>query len=350
MTPSPNRQAVIVGLFVASAVVILAGGILTIGDLNDTFTKKMSVTAVFEEVNGLQQGDNIWYSGVKVGIVKTVGFHGGSQVEIEMRVDREAAQYIHQDALAKIGSDGLIGSKIVVLYGGTPEAPSLQPGTVLQTAEMISTETILAMVQENNTNLLAITTDLKGISGRIATGEGTIGKLLKEDELYTNINGTVASLNTASASAETLTASLSTFAGKLNKEGSLPNELVTDRTTYAALTGTVDKLQHAGTRASDLMDGLAKGAADPNSPVGTLMHDQPAGTDLKVTLDNMNKSSVLLTENLAALQDNFLLRGYFKKQERAAAKAAAAASADARDADAEAKAQAKAGDTEAAGQ
>ena len=59
MNPSPNRQAVIVGLFVAVAIAILTGGILTIGDLNDTFTRKITATTVFDGVNGLQQGDNI---------------------------------------------------------------------------------------------------------------------------------------------------------------------------------------------------------------------------------------------------------------------------------------------------
>lgn len=325
MNPSPKRQAVIVGLFVASAVTILAAGVLTIGDLNDTFTRKISVTAVFDEVNGLQQGDNIWYSGVKVGVVKKLGFHGDAKVEVEMRIDTNATPFIHEDALAKIGSDGLIGSKIVVLYGGTPDAPSLEDGDVLASATTISTEAIMATLQENNTNLLAITTDLKGISGQIAKGEGTVGKLLMDEALYTNVTDTVASLSTASKSAETLSASLSTFAGKLNREGGLPNDLVTDRTTYASLTATVDGLKHTGERASDLVDGLAKGAANPDTPVGTLMHDEQAGADLKVTLDNLNRSSVLLADDLEALQHNFLTRGFFVKREKAEAKAAAKA-------------------------
>ncbi|MDP2308972.1 MAG: MlaD family protein [Pseudomonadota bacterium] len=325
MTPSPNRRAVMVGLFVSFAAAILIGGILTIGDLNDTFTKKVTVTAVFDEVNGLQQGDNIWFSGVKVGIVKKLDFHGGPQVEVEMKIDRTATQFIHRDALAKIGSDGLIGSKIVVLYGGTQEAPALVEGDVLIVGETVSTETMMAMLQENNANLLAITTDLKGISGKLAKGEGTVGKLLIEDALYASVTDTVSSLNTASANAETLTASLSTFSGKLNQKGSLPNDLVTDKTTYAALTTTVGKLQSTGESASVLVAGLAQGAADPTTPMGALMHDREAGTDMRVTLDNLSRGSLFLAEDLEAAQHNFMLRGFFKKREKAEAKAAAAA-------------------------
>jgi phospholipid/cholesterol/gamma-HCH transport system substrate-binding protein len=119
-----------------------------------------------------------------------------------------------------------------------------------------------------------------------------------------------------------LTASLSTFASQLNRKGGLPNDLVTDRTTYASLVDTVGRLHHASERTSDLMDGLALGAGDPNTPIGTLMRDKQAGEDLKVTLSNMNRSSLLLTEDLEALQHNFLFRGFFRRREKAEAKAA----------------------------
>ena len=316
MNPSPNRQAVIVGLFFAGATAILAGAVLTIGDINDTFTRKITVTAVFTEVGGLQKGDNIWFSGVKVGTVNKLGFHGESEVEVVMRVDEDATPFIHGDVLAKLSSDGLIGSKIVVLYGGTSGAPGLVDGDVLAVGTAASTEEIMTMLQDNNKNLLAITTDLKGISGRIAAGEGTLGKLLSDEALYTGVSESVSTLGVASANAEALTASLSTFAMKLNREGGLPNDLATDRASYASLRTTVGELQQASTRASDLVDGLAKGAANPESPVGTLMHDKEAGGDLKATLDNLNRGSVLLNDDLEALQHNILLRGFFRKRAR----------------------------------
>jgi phospholipid/cholesterol/gamma-HCH transport system substrate-binding protein len=317
MTPTSKRHMVIVGLFVALALAILAGGILMIGDLNDTFSNKIVVSAMFDEVNGLQEGDNIWFSGLKVGRVTKLNFHGASQVEVGMKVDRDATQFIHDDALAKIGSDGLIGKRIVVLYGGTPEAPTLRPGDVLGIGKTLSTEDFLAVLQTNNTNLMAITTDLKGISARLAAGEGSVGKLLGDEVLYANLTDTVSTLNKASTNAQDLTASLSTFSAKLNREGGLPNELVTDRTSYASITGTIDQLHHAGERASNLMDGLAQGAADRNTPVGALMRDEQAGTDLKVTLDNLSRGSLLLADDLEALQHNILLRGFFRKKAKA---------------------------------
>jgi phospholipid/cholesterol/gamma-HCH transport system substrate-binding protein len=323
MTPTPTRHAVIVGLFVAVAVAILAGAILMIGNLNDAFAPKDSISAVFDQVSGLKQGDAVWYSGLKVGRVTKLRFQDGSQVSVWMRVDRAAMQFIHEDATAKVGSDNIIGNRIVVLSGGTPDAPTLLAGDVLKSSKAVSSDEIMSMLQENNANLLAITTNLKGVSDGLAHGEGSLGKLLADDVLYGKLEDAVATLDTAATNASSLTSSLSDFAAKLNRPGTLPDDIVNDRTTYASLTSAVGELQHASRRASGLMDGLAGGAADPNTPIGTLVLDEKAGADLKETIENLSRGSKLLAEDLEAAQHNILLRGFFRKKEKEAEKSEA---------------------------
>src|SRR4051812_14880575 len=119
MNESYNKRAIIVGLFVVLGILFLFGGILTIGNLHETFKKKINVTTVFKDVNGLQAGNNIWFSGVKVGTVKKLDFIGKSLVRVEMKIDVKAKQFIRKDAKVKISTDGLIGNKIIVIYGGT---------------------------------------------------------------------------------------------------------------------------------------------------------------------------------------------------------------------------------------
>ncbi|MBA2322319.1 MAG: MCE family protein [Deltaproteobacteria bacterium] len=314
MSDSPNRQAVIVGVFVTLGVAVLAGGILTIGDLNDTFTSKIPVTAVFDEVSGLQKGDNVWFSGVKVGVVKEMRFLETAQVEVTLHIDHEATRFIHNDTLAKIGSDGLIGSKIVVLYAGTTAAPAIAPGDVLTIGEAVSTEQMMAKLQENNENILAITNDVKGMTAKIAAGEGSIGKLLADDELYTRVSGAVASAQGASENAERLTASLSVFASSLNQEGNFAYDIVHDKEIVPSLKTTA-------TKASAMVDNLSAATSNPDTALGTLMHDEAAGTDMKAVLDNLNDGTRLLAEDLEAVQHNFLLRGFFKKKEKEERKA-----------------------------
>lgn len=321
MSTENSSQAVVVGLFIAVAVAILAGGVLVIGDLRDTFTSKITVHVVFHEVNGLQAGDAVWCSGLKVGVIKDLQFSESAEVLAELLLDADVTRFIHKDAHAQLGSDGLIGSPIVLLNGGTAGAPALEDGDALAVEVVPSTRDVLKMLQENNKNLLAITADLRGITAGLAAGEGTVGKLLTEDTLYTDVSATVATLQAASVDARRLTASLATFSAKLNRPGSLPDDLATDDVLYAGLTDSVTQLKDATGSAKDLLARLTTGAADPHTPIGALFGDEAMTTDLGTTIENLSAASTLLIEDLEAIQHNFLFRPYFKRQEREAKRA-----------------------------
>ncbi len=320
MSESPRRVAVVVGMFVTVGVILLSGGILAIGNLNETFTRKITVTAVFEEVNGLQNGDNIWFSGVKVGRVKEMRFEGAAQVEVEMKVDRAAAEFIRKDSLAKIGSDGPIGSKLVILYGGSPKAPHLEDGDVMRIGENVNVDAMMKTFQQTNDNLLDITDDLKILTAGLVAGDGTAGKLFSDDVLATQIVDTVTTMQAASVDAQRVTANLSTFSAKLNRPGSLPNDIVTDKTLYPSLVATAGKLDQVATDASAVVAGIEKSTGDTNTAVGALLHDEKAGTDMKQTLANLSDGTRLLNEDLEAAQHSFLLRRAFKKKAKADAK------------------------------
>ena len=172
MSTSKNRRSVIVGIFILIAIVILIVAVFTLGGERKTFSRKIPVKAMFNDVSGLKQGDNVWFSGVKVGTVKTIELKPNSKVELTLSIEEKSQPFIRQDAKAKIGSEGLIGNRIVVIYGGTSAAPEVKDGQFLKTEELTSTDDMLATLQENNKNLVEITRNFKIISDRIAKGEG----------------------------------------------------------------------------------------------------------------------------------------------------------------------------------
>ena len=108
MQTTPKKRAVIVGSFVFLGLLFLLGGILTVGNLHSTFSRKVEVTAIFDDVNGLQAGNNVWFSGVKIGTVKKLSFYGDSRVLVQMRLEEKSRNFIRKDAKAKISTDGLI--------------------------------------------------------------------------------------------------------------------------------------------------------------------------------------------------------------------------------------------------
>jgi phospholipid/cholesterol/gamma-HCH transport system substrate-binding protein len=314
MNESSNKRTVIVGVFILAGLALLAGGILIVGNLRETFKKKFSVVALFDDVNGLQPGNNVWYSGVKVGLVSSVQFYGKSQVKIMMKVEEKAQQYIRKDALVKISTDGLIGNKILVIYGGTSKAPQIQEGDTLGVEKTFTSEDMINTLQANNVNVLEITSDLKKISKSLVNGEGTLGKLLKDDRVYSGINATVASLQQASARAQELIASLNTYTAGFNRKGTLANELSTDTVVFNSLKRSVVKLQKVMDTAAVLVSDLKAAGKDPNSPIGVLLHDKETGARLKKTIKNLETGSATLNEDLEALQHNFLTRRYFRKK------------------------------------
>jgi len=316
MNDSPKKHAVIVGLFVFIGLAFLLSGILIVGNIRNTFNRKMKVVALFDDVSGLTRGNNVWFSGVKIGSVSSLEFFGTSQVEVGMNIETKARKYIRKDAKVKISSDGFIGNKILVIYGGTQQSDEVQEGDTLSVEKSFSSEDMINTFQENNKNLLAITNDFKIISSKLAAGEGTIGKLLNDNAVYENINAATASLQSASAKAQQLVSSLAEFSSGLNKNGTLANELITDTVIYNSVKASVMQLQQIADTATVFINNLKLAGSNPNSPIGVLLLDENAGTRIKETIKNLESSSIKLDEDLEAAQHNFLLRGYFKKKEK----------------------------------
>jgi phospholipid/cholesterol/gamma-HCH transport system substrate-binding protein len=314
MNDSPNKRAVSVGIFVFAGLIFLLLGILSIGNLNETFKKKMEVVVLFDDVSGLQTGNNIWFSGVKIGTVSSLQFFSQNKVKVMMKVENKAQQYIHKDAFVKISTDGLIGNKILIIYGGTARTPQVEEGDTLAVEKTFTSEDMINTFQDNNKNLLAITNDFKIISNKLSHGEGTVGKFLTDDAIFMHLDATTLSLQNASAKADKLLGAMSTFAEGLNKKGSLANELTTDTVVFQSLKASIINLQRTTDSASSLLSTLNAAGKNRNSAIGVLLHDEESGKSLKQTIKNLESSSHKLDEDLEAAQHNFLLRGYFKQK------------------------------------
>lgn len=318
MNETSNKRPVMVGIFVFTGLLFLVAGILMIGNLHETFKKKMKIVTLFDDVNGLQTGNNIWFSGVKIGTVSSLRFYGKSQVEVSMKIETKAQQYIRKDAKVKIGTDGLIGNKILVIYGGSARSEEVQEGDTLGVEKTFSSDDVMNTLQDNNKNLLAITNDFKNISRKLNSGEGTIGKFLNNNSVYENMDAATASLQHASSKAQQMVNSLADFSSGLNKKGTLANELVTDTTVFNSVKSSVLQLQQISDTANVLMNALKESAGNSKTSVGVLLNDEEAGAHLKEIIKNLDNSSKKLDEDLEAAQHNFLLRGFFKKKAKEA--------------------------------
>lgn len=323
MKSTNNKRAIIVGIFIFLGLAIFIITVLTLGSQHKTFEKSISIKTVFEDVNGLQKGNNIWFTGVKIGTVKKITILGNARVEVILSIEEHSHQFIRKDAKAKISTDGLIGNKIVVIYGGSQQAPEVETGDVLGIEKLPNTDEMMSTLSKNNDNILEITNGFKVISKRLVDGQGSIGKLMTDETLANNLNGATLTLKRAASNLEKLSINVAAYTAKLSTPGSLANDLVTDTVIFNKLRSTVQQLQLVTQTSQGVVDNLKastatlnEGLNNKNAPVGMFLHDEQAAANMKVTLQNMQSGTKRLDEDLEALQHNFLLRHFFKKKEK----------------------------------
>jgi phospholipid/cholesterol/gamma-HCH transport system substrate-binding protein len=323
MQAKDNRRHITVGVFIFLGLVIFVLGIFTLGSQRKTFIKSITVDVVFNDVNGLKEGGNIWFSGVKIGTIKKIQFYGSSQVQVIMNIEEEAQKYIHKDAKASLSSDGLIGNKIIVITSGSLKAPIIQTGDRIGEAATLSTDDIMKTFQVNNKNLVDITTDFKTLAANIVAGKGTAGALLADEQLANNFKMIVQNLKKTTEATNKMAIDLNTFSQTLNTKDGLANKMLTDTVIFARLKFSADELQKTAKSASALTDNLTTASAKLNksdNAAGLLINDQATADQVKQIMKNLEVSTGTLDEDLKALQSNFLFRGYFRKKAKEDAK------------------------------
>ncbi|NGM64945.1 MlaD family protein [Sphingobacterium sp. SGR-19] len=324
MSTNERKRSLTVGLFVLIGLIILVAGILVLGTQQNKFSKNLVVTTYFHDVKGLKVGNNVWFSGVKVGIVKEIKFQSIDDVKVVMHIEEKSSQFIREDVVAKLGSDGLIGNAIVNLVGGSDEVPPIRDGDVIKSVGGTDTDAMFATLQTNNENLVEITKNFAILSKQMVEGKGTVGALMTDSTIALSLKSTVQGLDKTMADVNKASANLVVLMNKLNSNQGLIHDLTTDTAVFASLRESAAQLQGVTETASTLMENLNATSArlnDKNNAIGVLTNDPEAAEEIRQILRNLNGSTDKLDENMKALQSNFLFRGYFRKQQKEQEKA-----------------------------
>jgi phospholipid/cholesterol/gamma-HCH transport system substrate-binding protein len=318
MNSISNKRPITVAFFILAGLCILIAAIFTIGMQKQIFAKTIVLKVIFEDVNGLKIGNNVWLSGMKIGTVKDMYFANNSNVEVTLVIEKWSQKHISVDSKAKIGGEGFIGNKIVVIQTGV-EKVSISNGSIIRSEKSTSTEDMLSTLQSNNVNILEITSNFKKISKKILDGDGTLGALITDSTISNDLRSTLISLKKASINGEKAMVSLNDFSSKLNHKGSFANDIISDSSMVPELKATISLFQKTALSASEFTENLNKASQqlnNTNSPIGMLLNDEAAKQDLKIILQNIKISSEKLDENLEAMQHSFWLKGYFKQKEK----------------------------------
>jgi phospholipid/cholesterol/gamma-HCH transport system substrate-binding protein len=191
-----TKNKVRLGIFVTTGLVLLILGIYLIGKRQKLFSNTFRLTAIFENVSGLQVGNNVRFSGINVGVIDNIEQITDTSVKVDMMIKESIRKHIKKNAKATIGSDGLMGSKILQVSNGDPGAAEVQPNDYIASSTPVSMDDIIGKLQATANNAADITDDLSEMMDFILSGHGTVGKLLMDSSFAQEIEQTVSNLNT----------------------------------------------------------------------------------------------------------------------------------------------------------
>jgi phospholipid/cholesterol/gamma-HCH transport system substrate-binding protein len=179
------------GIFLVIGLTILSLGTYFIGESKKLFSNTFRIHSVFKDINGLQVGNNVRFAGMTIGSIESINMLTDTSVQVDMVIDTDKMQFIKKDATSIIGSDGLMGNKILNINPGSMNGKIIENEDFIGTIIPVSFDKIIQQLSKTSENAALITGDLAMISGNIKNGKGTIGKLFMDSVFAENINGTI---------------------------------------------------------------------------------------------------------------------------------------------------------------
>jgi phospholipid/cholesterol/gamma-HCH transport system substrate-binding protein len=314
-----TSQKIRLGLFVIIGLTLFVLAVYFIGDKQKMFGKTNHLKAVFNNVSGLQLGNNVRYSGINVGTVRGIEMINDSTIKVDMLIEKTIFPHIRKNAIATIGSDGLVGNMIINIIPGKGMEASVAPGDEIQSLNRIRTDDLLNTLGVTNKNAALLTADLLKITQEINQGKGTVGLLIKDSLLAKDLKETIHYLKITgketSESVIKLNGLISSLDNKNNVIGVLKDTAVANN-----IKKIVRNLDQSSTEINKVVTNLNTtivNIKDGKGAINYLSNDPNLVRKIDSTMKNINDASFRLNENMEALKHNFLFRGYFRKQEKA---------------------------------
>ncbi|NNF31822.1 MAG: MCE family protein [Flavobacteriaceae bacterium] len=317
-------QKIRLGVFVILGTTLLVSALYFIGNRQNLFGSNIELHAEFTNVNGLQLGNNVRYSGINSGTVKGIEMIGPSRIMVSMVIEEKIAKRINKNAVATIGSDGLVGSMLINILPQEGESRPIKSGDTIKSYTKIGANDILTTLSVTNENAAILTSDLLKITTKIIDGKGTIGMLINDTLMADNLKESVNQLKKASMGANNAINQLNTIISSVDFDKSAAGVLLTDSVSGIKVKNIIDDLDASTTnikQVSENLDTYLNEIKESEGAFNQLIKDEKFAKNLDSTLLNIKEATFRLNENMEALKHNFLFRGYFRKQERLKTKA-----------------------------
>ncbi len=308
-----------VGIFVVTGLALFIVAIYLIGQNQNMFKKTFTISANFNNVSGLMQGNNVRYSGINIGTVKDITMVNDSTITVEMNIDEKMVEHIKKDAIATIGTDGLVGNMIVNIIPGEGTADVVSSGDVIQTYTKIGTADMLNTLSVTNENAALLTAKLLKVADAMSDEKGTLGMLINDTIVASNLKQTVTQLKITSIEASKAMKELNSIISSLDIENSVAGALLNDSLQTEKVKSLISNLEAASMEINDVIKNVNETVVqfkEGEGAINYLSNDKDFVKELEETIKNINEGTEKFNQNMEALKHNFLTRGYFRKLEK----------------------------------
>lgn len=345
MTDKRNRS-IRVGLFIFLSFILFVIAILILGRKRNMFQPTIRITTVFRDVRGLKVGNNVRFTGIEVGAVIGISIISDTAVSVELSMDKSVVPYIKKDSKATIGTEGLMGSKLVLILPGSPGSESIKPGDQLLAMDPVEIDDIVKEIKTSSEKISQVANNLIEITEKVNRGDGIFGKLFTDSELTaqieqsgknitqlsTNMNQLVYKLNTgqgmigkmfvdtafanridtASVNVLEISNNLEELTARINEGEGVFGRLFTD-------TSLTDNFYSASKDLESILLNLSEVSKKMNSEDNALhkfIGDHEFADSVSLMLNNLNTAIVEVTEASEALQRSGLVRAFSKDEDK----------------------------------
>lgn len=314
-----DSQKIRLGAFVILGTFLLMFAIYLIGNNKNIFSKTFTINTVFNNVNGLQEGNNIRYSGINIGIVKSIEMENNTRIRVTMSLEEKMLQHIKKDAIASIGSDGLVGNMIINITPGNENINPIEVGDEITSYSRIGTEDILKTLNTTNDNAAILISDFLKITQSIMEGKGTLGKLLNDTIMANNLQQTIKNLKYASREANSSIKELNSIIHSIDLEKSVVGKLLNDSIAGQKIDFIIKNIETSSVeieKASYDLNNFINKMSNGDGVINYLTNDSLFVKKLDKTIQNLEQGTDKFNENMEALKHHTLFRGYFRRLEK----------------------------------
>jgi phospholipid/cholesterol/gamma-HCH transport system substrate-binding protein len=187
-----SGQKIKIGIFALAGLAVLVLAVFFIGNKKNLFSSTFNVHGLFKNVNGLQVGNNARFAGINVGVVENIQIKNDTSVNVVLTLNSDVKRFIKKDARLSIGSDGLMGDKLVVINpGGGTSNDQVNNGEELAVVNPLDVDKIINKFTKIADNAGDLVEGLANIVNKVNNGKGSIGRLLNNDQMARNMENTV---------------------------------------------------------------------------------------------------------------------------------------------------------------